>query len=84
MRGTLQKKLPTKTLLQHTLQLQARAQDLNKKKYCVTTEDGKLLRRNLRACVPAGNCKFVSLVQACQIGSANDKIFFPQAQIPAI
>ena len=33
------------------------------------------------ACVPAGSYKFITLVQARQVGSANNKIFFPQAQI---
>jgi len=31
-----------------------------------------------------GSYKFISLVQAHQIGSAKDEIFFPQAQITAI
>ena len=34
--------------------------------------------------MPAGSYKFISVVQARQIGSANDEIFFPQAQITAI
>ena len=47
---TSQIKLPTKSSLQHTLGLQTRARNLNKN-YCVPTEDVKLLRRNLRACL---------------------------------
>ena len=82
MYGTPQIKLPTKSSLQHALRLQTCAQHLNK----------KLLRDNGRckaakkefAQVPAGSYKFISLVQARQIGSANSKIFFPQAQITAI
>ena len=82
MYGTPQIKLPTKSSLQHTLRLQTRAWNLNK----------KLLRANGRCKaakkeftgVPAGSYKFISLVQARQIGSANDDIFFPQAQIIAI
>ena len=50
MYGTPQIKLPTKSSLQHTLGLQTRARNLNKN-YCVPTEDVKLLRRNLRACL---------------------------------
>ena len=50
MYGTPQIKLPTKSSLQHTLGLQTCAQNLNKN-YCVTTEDVKLLRRNLRKCL---------------------------------
>ena len=30
--------------------------------------------------VPAGSYKLITVVQARQTGSANDKIFFPQAQ----
>ena len=75
MCGTPQIKLPTKSSLQHTLRLQTRAQNLNK----------KLLRDNGRydaakkkfALVPAGSYELISLVQARQIGSADDKIFFP-------
>ena len=82
MCGTPQINLPTKSSLQHTLRLQTRAQNLNK----------KLLRANGRCkaakkeftCVPAGSYKFITLVQARQIGSANNEIFFPQAQITAI
>ena len=44
MYGTPQIKLPTKS------SLQTRARNL-KKNYCVPTEDVKLLRRNLRACL---------------------------------
>ena len=47
---TPQIKLPTKSSLQHTLGLQTHARNLNKN-YCVPTEDVKLLRRNLRACL---------------------------------
>ena len=43
---TPQIKLPTKSSL-----LQTRARNLNKKNYRVPTEDVKLLRRNLRACL---------------------------------
>ena len=50
MYGTPQIKLPTKSSLQHTLGLQTRARNLNKN-YWVPTEDVKLLRRNLRACL---------------------------------
>ena len=46
MYGTPQIKLPTKSSL-----LQTRARHLNKKNYCVPTEDVKLLRRNLLACL---------------------------------
>ena len=51
MYGTPQIKLPTKSSLQHTLGLQTRARKLNKKNDCVPTENVKLLRRNLRACL---------------------------------
>ena len=62
-----------KSLLLHTLILEKRTQDLNK----------KLLRDNKRcnaakkklAHVPAVSFKFISLVQARQVRSAND--FFP-------
>ena len=66
MHRTPQKKLPTKSSLQHTLQLQTRAQDLNKQKYCVTTEDVKLLRRNLRACLQevASSCRLSKLARS--------------------
>ena len=75
-------KLPTKRSLQHTLGLQTRARNLNE----------KLLRANRRCKaakkefmrVPVGSYKFISLVQARQIGSANDEILFPQAQITTI
>ena len=50
MYGTPQIKLPTKSLLQHTLGLETHARNLNNN-YCVPTEDVKLLRRNLRACL---------------------------------
>ena len=83
MYGTPQIKLPTKSLLQHTLGLQTSAQNLNKKNYCVQTEDVKAAKKEFTR-VPAGSYKFISLVQARQIGSAKDEIFFPQAQITAI
>ena len=34
--------------------------------------------------VPAGSYKHILLVQAHQVGSANDQIYFPQVQITAI
>ena len=75
-------KLPAKRLLQHTLGLQTCARNLNE----------KLLRANRRCKadkkqfmrVPAGSYKFISLVQAHQIGSENDEILFPQAQIKTV
>ena len=56
--GTPQIKLPTESPLQHTLRLQTRAQNLNPKNYCVTTEDVKLLRGNLRACLQEVSSSF--------------------------
>ena len=50
MYGTPPIKLPTKSSLQHTLGLQTCAQNLNQK-LLLPTEDVKLLRRNLRACL---------------------------------
>ena len=55
-------------------------------------ENKKLLRANGRCKaakkeltrLPAESYKFISLVQARQIGSAGDEIFLPQAQITAI
>jgi len=46
MYGTPQIKLPTKSSL-----LQTRARNLSKKNYCLPTEEVKLLRRNLGACL---------------------------------
>ena len=50
MYSTPQIKLPTKSSLQHMLGLPMRTRNLNKN-YCVPTEDVKLLRRNLPACL---------------------------------
>ena len=50
MYGTPRIKLLTESSLQHTLRLETRA-EFELKNYCVPTEDVKLLRRNLRACL---------------------------------
>ena len=78
MYGTPQIKLPTKSSL-----LQTRARNLNKKKLLRANGRCKAAKKEFTR-VPAGSYKFISLVQARQIGSANDEIFFPQAQITAI
>ena len=76
-------KSPTKSLLQHTLGLQTSAQNVNKKTVLRANGRCKAAKKEFTR-VPAGSYKFISLVQARQIGSANDEIFFPQAQITAI
>ena len=53
------------------------------KDYCVPTEDVKADKKQFMR-VPAGSYKFISLVQAHQIGSENDEILFPQAQIKTV
>ena len=77
MYGTPQIKLPTKSSL-----LQTRARNLNKKKLLRANGRCKAAKKEFTR-VLAGSDKFISLVQARRIGSANE-IFFPQAQITAI
>ena len=82
MCGTPQIKLPIKRSFQHTLRLQTRAQNLNQK---LLRDNGRCKAAKKKfAHVPAGSYKLISLVQARQIWSADDKIFFPQVQITAI
>ena len=49
--GNPQIKLPTKSSLQHTHTITNARAEFELKNYCVTTEDVKLLRRNLSACL---------------------------------
>ena len=76
MYGTRQIKLPTKSSLQHTLRLQTRAQNLNKKTIACRNGRCKAVKKEFTRLL-AGSYEFISLIQDRQIGSANDEIFFP-------
>ena len=84
MYATPQIKLPTKSSLQHTLGLQTRSRNLNKN-YRVPTEDVKLLRKNLRACLQEGTSSFrLFKLARSALQTMKYMNIFPQAQITAI
>ena len=82
MYGAPQIKLPTKSSLQHMLGQQTRVRNLNKN-YCLPTEDVKLLRRNLCACLHEVTSSF-RLFKFARSALQIMKYFFPQAQITAL
>ena len=57
--------------------------EIELKNYCVTSEDVKLLRRNLRTCLQEVTSSF-PLFKLDSSGLQMIKIFFPQVQITEI